>query len=488
MNEAIEKHDELNQKIFDSDKLKPEVRQKAEEIVNEFLKALAEDEVKLTVRDVILTGSNASFNYNAQSDIDLHILAKTIDLDDPDKLYPKLYNCYRRMFESKFDITFYGIPVEVYVETEDNPVVSNGIYSVMYDKWIKTPQKSYVPDIDEEAIKKAAKPWLDEANELLRDADDNMPNGDEKIDAFFEDLYELRHRGIYDTEGSEFSEENLIFKEVRASGVMDKLKDLRNTIVAKKLSLEEAIKYLDDEQEFMDYGTAEVDGESVIDVNKASTFGTQDLLDGSEDSTYDGVTYDIVDLTPTQYFELCSKIQNMTPDELIDLTGVDSSRITHIKDVILKYNRRLPLPFVSFSKNGEVGGQEGRHRMYALGEMYGWDQDFPVMVVQDAANKKTIGELLHESIMEDFSISEKDRREYAIKIAQLTRYQPIVQPNGLFELYNVKEDDLPFLMATLRRQDWIDYVRQSAERYDFSRMSYAGLPSRYHKIIGKIRN
>lgn len=134
MNEAIEKHNELNQKLFDGDHLKPEVREKAEEIINEFLKILAEDEVKLIVRDVILTGSNASYNYTKDSDIDLHILANTTQFDDPEQLHKKLYSCYRRIFESKFDISFYGIPVEVYVETEDNPVVSNGIYSVMYDK------------------------------------------------------------------------------------------------------------------------------------------------------------------------------------------------------------------------------------------------------------------------------------------------------------------------------------------------------------------
>ena len=40
MNEAIEKHNELNQKLFDGDHLKPEVREKAEEIINEFLKIL----------------------------------------------------------------------------------------------------------------------------------------------------------------------------------------------------------------------------------------------------------------------------------------------------------------------------------------------------------------------------------------------------------------------------------------------------------------
>ena len=142
-------------------------------------------------------------------------------------------------------------------------------------------------------------------------------------------------------------------------------------LISKKLSLEEGINYLDDDHEFKDYGTAEVEGKNVIDTHKASTFATQDLLDGSADAAYDNVCYTIIDLTPTQYFELCGKVQEMSPEEIIRFIGMDERQIAHIKDVILKFNKRLPLPYVSFSSVEDVSGQEGRHRMYALGEMFG---------------------------------------------------------------------------------------------------------------------
>ena len=487
MNEAIEKHDTLNPKLFNNMTLKPEIRKKAEEVVNEFLRILAEDEVKLDIRDVILTGSNASYNYTANSDVDLHILANTTQFDDPEQLHKKLYNCYRRIFESKFDISFYGIPVEVYVETEDNPVVSNGIYSVMYDKWVKEPTQDYVKEVNQEEIAKFAKPWIDRAKEVIKKVDDNMPDGEEEIDEYLEDIYAMRQQGIYSTEGSEFSPENLTFKEVRNAGLLDKLKELKNKVIEKRLSLEEGIKYLDDAHEFKDYGTSEAHETDVIDIHKASTFSTQDLLDGSVDAVYDGVIYDIVEMTPTQYFELCSKVQNMDPDEIIEFISHDEQQLAHIKDVILKYGKKLPLPYISFSSVDEVSGQEGRHRMYALGEMFGWDEDFPVMLIQDASSKKTLGELLHESIIEDFNLKEPERRDSVIRITQLTHYQPIVQSNGTFEIYNVKEEDVNFVLTVLRRQSWIEYVNKSAERYDFSKMSYAGLPSRYWCVRGKIR-
>jgi hypothetical protein len=70
-------------------------------------------------------------------------------------------------------------------------------------------------------------------------------------------------------------------------------------------------------------------------------------------------------------------------------------------------------------------------------------------------------------------LTEKERRDYYTKISQLTHYQPIVQPNGLFEIYNVKEVDLPIVLSNLRRQTEVEYVQQSAEKFDFSRLNYS---------------
>ena len=487
MNEAIEKHNELNQKLFDGDHLKPEVREKAEEIINEFLKILAEDEVKLIVRDVILTGSNASYNYTKDSDIDLHIIAETESFEESADVYAKLYRAYGRIFGNKFEISFYGIPVEIYVETESNPVVSNGIYSVMFDKWVKEPSAIAIPEIDQKAINKAAKPWIDEAKALTKEVDDNVADGEEKIDDYITRIYELRQKGIYSAAGNEYSTENLIFKEIRNAGLLDRLKKLKNALISKKLSLEEGINYLDDDHEFKDYGTAEVEGKNVIDTHKASTFATQDLLDGSTDAAYDNVCYTIIDLTPTQYFELCGKVQEMSPEEIIRFIGMDERQIAHIKDVILKFNKRLPLPYVSFSSVADVSGQEGRHRMYALGEMFGWDAEFPVMVIQDKSSEKTVGELLNESITEDFYLAEKERINYVNIISRLTHNQPIIQQNGIFQIHNIKEDEYQYLLTLLRRQSWIEYVSATAGRFDFNKISYQGMPKRLYTISGKIK-
>lgn len=133
LTEAIETHDRLNPKLFTHDKLKPVVAKKIQEIVAVFTDSLREDNIRFTISDILLVGSNVSYNYTTDSDLDVHILMNTSEYDCPDKLYPLLYSAYRSLFNKRMNISFYGIPVEIYVETEDSPLKSNGIYSVLKD-------------------------------------------------------------------------------------------------------------------------------------------------------------------------------------------------------------------------------------------------------------------------------------------------------------------------------------------------------------------
>ena len=135
LQEDIEKHDKLNPKLWEGTELKPEVKEKINFIVNEFIKNLQEDNICIQVDDIILVGSNCAYNYTKDSDLDIHILANTDALKDCDQnIVSKLYSAYRTIFNKKFDIDFYGIPVEIFVETNETPRISNGVYSVMQEK------------------------------------------------------------------------------------------------------------------------------------------------------------------------------------------------------------------------------------------------------------------------------------------------------------------------------------------------------------------
>ena len=74
------------------------------------------------------------------------------------------------------------------------------------------------------------------------------------------------------------------------------------------------------------------------------------------------------------------------------------------------------------------------------------------MVIQDKSSKKTVGELLNESIVEDFELAEKERLNYVNIIGRLTHTQPIIQQNGIFQIHNVEENEYQYIVALLRRQ------------------------------------
>lgn len=243
--ENVEKHDELNPALFDEEaKLRPEVKDKINEIVDEFLKEFEEVEVDLEVQDIILTGSNASYNYTKDSDLDIHIVADISKIEDTLKLHKVIYDAYKSSFNKKFEIELNKVPVELYVETQDTPLVSNGIYSVLKDEWVKEPTKDDIPEVDQEAIEKAFKPWEKRYKALIAATTDDVEDESE-IDKFIDALYELRAHGL-STDG-EYSIENLVFKEMRNYGYLDALKELRHVVIARRLSLRE------DFNEFSDY-------------------------------------------------------------------------------------------------------------------------------------------------------------------------------------------------------------------------------------------
>lgn len=248
LEENIEKHEELNPALFNQDAtLKPTVKEKIIEIVDEFLKDFIEVEVELTIKDIILTGSNASYNYTKDSDLDIHIIADTSKIEDTIDLHKVIYDAYKSAFNKKFDIELNKVPVEVYVETQETPLVSNGIYSVMNDKWVKEPTKDDIPEVDQEAIDKAFRPW-EKRYKVLVDKITDETEDESELDKFIDRLYELRQEGL--TNEGEYSIGNLIFKEIRNKGYLDNLKELRHRVIAQRLSLRENFTNL---RSFADY-------------------------------------------------------------------------------------------------------------------------------------------------------------------------------------------------------------------------------------------
>jgi predicted nucleotidyltransferase len=240
LHEAVEKHDKLNSKLFTKEELlKDKVRDKMLEIVDEFLADLKEQDIKIKVDDILLIGSNASYNYTKDSDIDLHILANAKAAKYDADVATALYSAYRSLFNKNLDIELYDIPVEIFVETENSPRVSNGVYSVKKNKWVKKPVEEDIPEYNKEALAELINKWEAKCKELIEDIKAAKLEDEKRIVKLLEDIYDkLRKKGIAK---GEYSVENLAFKELRNKGYLDQLKDFRNELVSKRLSLEEKL-------------------------------------------------------------------------------------------------------------------------------------------------------------------------------------------------------------------------------------------------------
>ena len=228
LDESIERHETLNSKLFDeNNKLKEEVREALLNVKDEFLKDLSENKIPLRVIDIWLVGSNASFNYTDKSDIDLHIIANLDDVCEDTCLLQILYNYVKASFNKRHDISIKGSPVEVYIQDVNSNSVSNGIYSLQEDEWIKFPEQ--LPEYETDTTK------LVGLQDLLRIYNTLDRTNIEQIKSLIDYAYIIRQKGLVE---GEFSDGNLSFKEFRNLGYLDELKDLVAELRSKELSLE----------------------------------------------------------------------------------------------------------------------------------------------------------------------------------------------------------------------------------------------------------
>ena len=224
--EAVEVHDKLNPKLWNDDNtIKTDVYKKLYDISQEFLKFI---EISLNIVDIEIVGSNASYNYNETSDIDLHIIVNSeVNYVDPEILRT-LYNARKGSFNDNYDLNINGIPVELYIEDLKDGNATNGRYSILKNEWVLFPKPiTYeIPDISA-----SLEEYIDKCEDVL--------NGDDpdKIIELINEIYMMRKLGL--AEDGEASIGNLVFKELRSMDMLKILKDKYYELRSDDLSLNE---------------------------------------------------------------------------------------------------------------------------------------------------------------------------------------------------------------------------------------------------------
>ena len=165
--------------------------------------------LKAKLKDVLLLGSSANYNWTPTSDIDLHLVIdiKEIGVD------PTSVRNYLEALKSKWNyehtIKIQNHNVEVYIQDLNHVTHATGIYSLINGMWTVKPHKEHVV-LDRELIKSKYNDFVYKINKVIQSG----------LDA-----------------SGELSTENIVFKLLRNNGYIEKLKQLKISIYDKSVSL-----------------------------------------------------------------------------------------------------------------------------------------------------------------------------------------------------------------------------------------------------------
>ena len=227
---TLQYHDTLNPDLFnDKKKLDPEVWQTLNKISKEW--ASFANIPAASIKDVIVVGGNANYNYTKHSDIDLHLVVdkkgiKCQGLID-DYLQSK-----KQLWALTHDITVKGQPVELYAQDYRDPFrEGQGVYSLKSNRWLQEPERVKFNSKSPEVVNKV-KDLSFQINSLIDSKSDD-------IDAFKQIKRRLKiMRSTAIEKGGEYAPENLAFKELRNRGTLDRMNTYMRQLEDKKLSLE----------------------------------------------------------------------------------------------------------------------------------------------------------------------------------------------------------------------------------------------------------
>ena len=227
---TLEYHDQLNPKLWHENRLKSEVRGKLIQIAETWMKFAKIDRAE--VHDIIITGGNVNFNYTLQSDIDLHLVISRNAMN-PDREFVDEYLQDKKILWTLThpDINIYGYPVELYAQDIDEaPHKDQGVYSIMNDYWIQEPHHLELEFSNDKNLENKVQFYKDMIDHLISTNAD-----DDTIDSIKKKIKNMRGDSI--GKDGEFAFGNLVFKDLRNAGYLDKMDDYEKSRRDKALSL-----------------------------------------------------------------------------------------------------------------------------------------------------------------------------------------------------------------------------------------------------------
>ena len=241
INEILDKlhlqyHDQLNPQVWEGDRLKSNVRSHLLKIAD-YWRGFAEIPED-AVTDIVFTGSLANYNYTPHSDFDLHLYVDMDKLPIKDEALrsKNIFHMKGLWAKSHPDIKIFGYPVELFAEDyKTRHPLTQGVYSLTRDEWIQRPPKEDI-NYENDANLKAK---VDHYARTIHHMVDNDHDLD-VIKAFKDKLRTMRGDSIQ-KHGELRGTNNLVFKELRNRGLLDKLSNFERQKFDASMSLNENI-------------------------------------------------------------------------------------------------------------------------------------------------------------------------------------------------------------------------------------------------------
>ena len=215
----------LNQAIWATeDDIKPGVLNTLLKVANTFYK---DTELTVPLENIYFLGSTAGYNWTPTSDIDLHLVIDFDKIGDDEELVKKYVDGLKSKWNQSHDIKIGNHPVEVYIQDKSEINNSQSVYSLMKSTWVKKPKHEDIK-VDKDAIKKKYNQLVQSINVATQEQDIN------KIKKLTKRIYDMRQAGL--DKSGEYSTENLVFKLLRSTGYINKLRDTVMQLTDKELS------------------------------------------------------------------------------------------------------------------------------------------------------------------------------------------------------------------------------------------------------------
>jgi len=230
---SIKINDELSPNIWDNDdKMNSEVRKKLLKNAKAFIEFSGLENLKF--KDITLTGSLANYNYNENSDLDVHVVLDYNQISENPEFVEDYFSLKKSLWNDKLSIKVMDHDVELYYQNAGKKHYSSGIYSLLNDKWLIKPTKKII-NIDTENLKIKTSDFMNSIDDL--ETNNNDTNFLERYQNIKDKIKKYRQSGL--SKNGEYSIENLVFKVLRNTGYLEKMVELKNNFLTKELSLEE---------------------------------------------------------------------------------------------------------------------------------------------------------------------------------------------------------------------------------------------------------